>query len=103
MTQVTGTAPGATLADGGAPDRVALTVRYFAAAAAGAGCDEETLVVPAGATVGDVTAAVLAAHPGLEALLALCSVLADGRLLRDPAAPLGGATTVDVLPPFAGG
>ena len=80
-----------------------VTVRYFAAAAAGAGCDEETLVVPVDATVGDVLAAVLAAHPGLEALLALCSVLAEGRLLRDPAAPLAGATTVDVLPPFAGG
>ena len=80
-----------------------LTVRYFAAASAGAGCEQEVLTVPAAPTVRHVTAAVLAAHPGLEALLALCSVLADGRLLRDPDAPLDGATTVDVLPPFAGG
>lgn len=80
-----------------------ITVRYFAAAAAGAGCEQEVLTVPPSPTVGDVTAAVLAAHPGLEALLGLCSVLADGRLLRDPSAPLAGATTVDVLPPFAGG
>lgn len=84
-----------------------VTVRYFAAAAAAAGRDEEILAldVPDGAaaTVGHVTEAVLAAHPGLDALLALCSVLADGRLLRDPGATLGGAATVDVLPPFAGG
>lgn len=81
----------------------AVTVRYFAAAAAGAGREEEVLALPPGATVADVTGAVLDAHPGLERLLALCSVLAGGRLLRDPAEPLGDADVVDVLPPFAGG
>ena len=83
-----------------------VTVRYFASVAAATGRDEEELelaVRAAEATVGDVVSAVIEAHPEVERLVALCSVLAGGRVLTDPHEPLGDAQVVDVLPPFAGG
>lgn len=81
-----------------------LTVRYFAAAKAAAGTAEEALPVPGGATVADAVAAVRAAHgPELARVLERCSFLLDEVAVRDRSAALAGATTLDVLPPFAGG
>lgn len=87
----------------GPPDGV--RVRYWAAARAAAGVAEEHVV---GAELGSVLAAVRRAHPGpaFERLLAACSLLVDGVPLghRDPAeVPLTPGTTVEVLPPYAGG
>lgn len=75
-------------------------MRYFAAAAESAGCEEETLV---GDTVGELRAAMVAAHgPGLARVLGRCSVLVAGvRSDEVDAVPAG--VVVDVLPPFAGG
>ncbi|NNC12260.1 MoaD/ThiS family protein [Planctomonas sp. JC2975] len=75
-------------------------VRYFAAAAEAAGRDEEELPV---ASVGALQGAMLTAHPALGAVLTRCALLVDGRRVDDPWHPLSDATTVDVLPPFAGG
>lgn len=78
-----------------------ITVRYFAAAAEAAGLGTEQL---AAATVGELRAAMLAAHgAALEQVLARCALLADGLRLADDASPLRDGRTVDVLPPFAGG
>jgi molybdopterin synthase sulfur carrier subunit len=78
-----------------------VTVRYFAAAAEAAGVTTETL--PAG-TVGALIAAMTKAHgPGLELVLARCSLLAAGIRVAEDATPLADGVTVDVLPPFAGG
>jgi molybdopterin converting factor small subunit len=78
-----------------------ITVRYFAAAAEAAGTEEERL---AAATVGDLRAAMLDAHgAGLARVLARCSLLAAGRRVDGDATELAAGTTVDVLPPFAGG
>ena len=57
---------------------------------------------PPVATVGELAAVLLAAHPGLEAVLPVCSVLVGGRASSgdDPVPP---GAVVEILPPFAGG
>ncbi|NYF17690.1 molybdopterin converting factor small subunit [Microbacterium sp. AK009] len=74
-------------------------VRYFAAAEEMAGTDEETRVEP---TLGALRTALAAERPGMAGLLPRCAVLVDGSRVDDDE-PLGEATVVDVLPPFAGG
>ncbi len=77
------------------------TVRYFAAARAAAGRAEDD--IPA-ATLKELVEAIELRHgPGLSRVLTACSFLVDGSSCREPATPLTGASTVDVLPPFAGG
>lgn len=76
-----------------------MTVRHWAAAKAAAGVAEQTLP---GGTVGQVLAAAVAEHPGLERVLAVASVLLDGLPAeRDQEVPAG--ATLEILPPFAGG
>ncbi|SFI18709.1 MULTISPECIES: MoaD/ThiS family protein [Microbacterium] len=76
-----------------------ILVRYFAAAEERAGVAEETR---AEATLGALRVALAAERPGLAAILPRCAVLVDGARVDD-AHPLAAGTTVDVLPPFAGG
>ena len=78
-------------------------VRYFAAAEAAAGVDTEELTVPAGATVGQLVEQLSGRNPDLARVLPRCSYLCDGVAVHDKAQPLLPGTTVDVLPPFAGG
>lgn len=79
-----------------------VTVRYFAAAADAAGCVEEELSLAAGATLGDLRAALVDRHgPSMERVLGVAAYLQDDELTRDLGAPA--AARVDVLPPFAGG
>jgi sulfur-carrier protein len=81
-----------------------ITVRYFAAARAAAGVEADKVQVPSAATVADLLDAVRAGHgPELTRVLARCSYLLDEVAVRDHGAPIGEATTLDVLPPFAGG
>jgi molybdopterin converting factor small subunit len=77
------------------------TVRYFAAARAAAGVDAEA--VPAGSLKELVD--LLGERHGtrLTRILGGCSFLVDGLSCREPVTPLTEASTVDVLPPFAGG
>ena len=83
-------------------DRVTETivVRYWAGARAAAGVDDER--VPAVPTVGELTDRLAAAHPALEAVLPVCSVLVGGRASagEDPVPP---EAVIEILPPFAGG
>jgi molybdopterin converting factor small subunit len=77
-----------------------VTLRYWAGARDAAGVAEETF--EAGPRVGDVLDAAVAAHPELGSVVAVCSVLVDGRAVgRD--AEVGPDMVVEVLPPFAGG
>jgi molybdopterin converting factor small subunit len=76
-----------------------VTVRYWAAARAAAGTDSED---HAGATVGEVVDAAVAAHPPLARVAQVASFLLDGRKVTRDAVVAPGAT-VEVLPPFAGG
>ena len=75
-------------------------VRYFAAAAEAAGCEEESIAPLA--TVGELRALLVARYgEPMARVLANGSFLVDGVVSRDDARALG--SRVDVLPPFAGG
>lgn len=76
-----------------------ITVRYFAAAAEAAGLDSEQVPAGSGAAL---RADLVRRHPDLAGVLDRCALLAEGRRLEasDEATP---GTTLDVLPPFAGG
>lgn len=76
-------------------------VRYFAGAQAAAGVAEE----PATAATLDALCAQLAETHGarLAMVLTACSFLVDGVAARDRSIRLPAGSTVDVLPPFAGG
>jgi molybdopterin synthase sulfur carrier subunit len=80
-----------------------VTVRYFAAARAAAGFDDEIIGIPQGTTVGALVQSLSERDPELAKVLCRCSYLCDGIAVRDLGLTLGDAQTVDVLPPFAGG
>ncbi|GAA4411168.1 MoaD/ThiS family protein [Fodinibacter luteus] len=84
--------------DDGALETV--TVRYWAGARAAAGVDEERVAEVT--TVSALAERLVAAHPALEAVLPVCSLLVGGRASTgDDPVPAG--AVVEVLPPFAGG
>lgn len=82
-------------------------VRYWASARSASGVAEESFPTPA--TLADLLAAVVAAHPDrprLADVVGVCSVLVGDRPAgtSDPAdVVLRGGETVELLPPFAGG
>ncbi len=80
-------------------------MRYFAAAAEAAGCEEEVLDAERSATlttVGAVRAHLIVRYgEPMARVLENGSFLVDGVVQRDDATPIG--ARVDVLPPFAGG
>ncbi|KIC64640.1 MoaD/ThiS family protein [Arthrobacter sp. NQ7] len=88
-----------------------MLVRYFAAARAAAGFEEEKFDLPAGSTVADLLQVVAAVDrpeppagtPPLQRLLSRSSFLLNEVAVRDQATVLGADDVVDVLPPFAGG
>jgi molybdopterin converting factor small subunit len=82
---------------------VKVTVRYFAAARAAAGFDDEIIGVAPGTTVGALVQSLAERDPALAKVLTRCSYLCDGIAVRDLGMTLSDAQTVDVLPPFAGG
>lgn len=76
-----------------------VTVRYWAAAQAAAGVPQESY--PAG-SVRQILEAARLRHPELERVLAVATILHDGRVVR-PADEVAAGDEVEVLPPFAGG
>ncbi len=82
-----------------------LVVRYFAAAAEAAGCEEETIeagLADTLTTVGAVRARLIARYgEPMARVLANGSFLVDGVVQRTDDARVG--ARIDVLPPFAGG
>ena len=78
-----------------------MRVRYFAAAKAALGraSDEFDGV----ADLAALEAVLVASAPSAADVLARCSYLVDGVSTTDRATPLPSGTSVDVLPPFAGG
>ena len=85
-----------------------IRVRYWSAARTAAGCDTEEIQVTGPMTLSDVLAEVVRRHPGtrLPDVLSVCSVLLGDRPVatEDPAdvlVPPG--STLEFLPPFAGG
>ena len=85
-----------------------LRVRFFAAARAAAGTDEEVLALPAAPAPRAEVERLLAerhpdGHPPLAEVLARSSFLLDGVACPDPQAPVPAGAVLDVLPPFSGG
>lgn len=80
-----------------------VTVRYFAAARAAAGFDDEIVALPPGTTVEALVQTLSQRNPELAKVLSRCSYLCDGIAVRDLGLTLSDAQTLDVLPPFAGG
>lgn len=79
-----------------------VTVRYFAAAADAAGREQELLSFDSVVTLGDLRDQLLTSYgAAMERVLRSGSFLVDGTVSTDRAAILG--SSVDVLPPFAGG
>jgi sulfur-carrier protein len=82
---------------------IEVNVRYFAAARAAAGLEQETVAVASGTTLTDLLVALRARDQKLAVVLDRCSFLCDGIAVRDAGKKLETNQTVDVLPPFAGG
>jgi sulfur-carrier protein len=82
---------------------IKVTVRYFAAARAAAGFDDEIIGVAPGTTVSALVQNLSDRDPELAKILCRCSYLCDGIAVRDLGMTLSDAQTLDVLPPFAGG
>lgn len=78
-------------------------VLAFATAATALGGTEHSLELDAGATVADLAARLLAAHPALVPLWPRLAIAVAGQLARDPATPLTEGTEVALLPPVSGG
>jgi molybdopterin synthase sulfur carrier subunit len=83
-------------------DEDQVTVRFFAGARAAAGCDQ-VLVGPAG--LQEVIQALHASFPALKNVTPVCSFLVDGisARARGDGPFISGGSSLDVLPPFAGG
>lgn len=80
-----------------------ITIRYFAAAAAASGTEQESWARPA--TLAELRTQLADAYgPDMAQVVRAGSFLINGVVRRD-AGDLGAAEvlTVDVLPPFAGG
>lgn len=85
-----------------------VTVRYWASARAAAGVGSDDIVVDADVTLTDLRARAVALHPDtrLGEVLAVCAVLIGDVPVSsaDPGTVLVAAgSTVEFLPPFAGG
>lgn len=88
-----------------------MLVRYFAAARAAAGVEEERHDLPDGTNLDGLISAVLAVErpdppagtPPLARIIQRSSFLRNEVAVRDHAAALAADDVVDVLPPFAGG
>jgi molybdopterin converting factor small subunit len=82
---------------------VEVSVRFFAAARAAAGNEEETIRILPDTTLSDLVDQLSARDANLAKVLMRCSFLCDGVAVRDTNMALENAQTIDVLPPFAGG
>ena len=79
-----------------------LTVRYFAGARAAAGGPRSEQIDAA--TLNELVRTLTDRHgERLALVLKAASFLVDGVTCHDPEAALPAETTVDILPPFAGG
>ncbi len=82
--------------------RVSLTMRYFASAAQATGCQEETLTLPASASVESVFAALAARHPPLQGLLPACRLAHNFSFVKG-SLTLAAGDELAVIPPVSGG
>ncbi len=85
-------------------DRQSVTVRFFAAARAAAGVDQEQIEVPESVTLAHVLNTAVGAHGSqLAQVLRRCSFLIDETAVHTDQVLVNPGSVIDVLPPFAGG
>jgi molybdopterin converting factor small subunit len=94
--------------DGTREVETAITARYWAGARSAAGVDEDVFEVAGPLTLAEVVRRVLSAHPGPDVArtIGVCSVLLGDRPVGTADADdvvVAPGTTVEFLPPFAGG
>jgi len=75
-------------------------VRLFAAAREAAGTSETSVEA---ATIGELLHGLGQRFEDLGPVLTRCSILLEGTRTTDPEVPIPAGSTVDVLPPYAGG
>jgi len=85
-----------------------ITARYWAGARSAAGVGEDVFEVSGPVTLAEVVSLVLTAHPGPDVArtIGVCSVLLGDRPVSTEAADqvvVAPGSTVEFLPPFAGG
>lgn len=87
-----------------------MLVRYFGAARAATGIDQEELDVRDDTTLNDVLVSLVQRYPAadggppsLNSVILRSSYLRNEVALRDRTAALSASDVIDVLPPFAGG
>ncbi len=80
-----------------------MKIRYFAGAAEAAGVTEETVDAEFEVTVAELVEQLGCDRARLAKVLAVSTVLVDGRAARSRAEQVAPGAQVDVLPPFAGG
>ncbi len=86
----------------GDDDEVSVTVRLFARARDLAGCEQLTMTLPAGATIGALREALLARHPTLEPLAPRLLAALNADYVADTQ-PLTPHAEVAFFPPVSGG
>lgn len=81
-----------------------VTANFYAGAAEAAGTTSTQAAPEPGTTVASLTTALAGDDTDLARVLGRCSVLLDGARIGDPAdVVLRDGSSVDYLPPFAGG
>ena len=79
-----------------------VNVKLFAAAREFAGCDEVTLTLPDGASVGQLRSTLEADYPQLSALLPSSMIAVDHDYAGD-GAEISAGSEVALIPPVSGG
>ncbi|MFT3860634.1 MoaD/ThiS family protein [Micropruina sp.] len=80
-----------------------MRIRYFAGAAEAAGVPEESFEPDFDVTVAELVEQLGADRERLAKVLAVSTLLIDGRPVHERSEYIGPESQVDVLPPFAGG
>jgi molybdopterin synthase sulfur carrier subunit len=85
-----------------------ITARYWAGARSAAGVDEDVFEVTGPVTLAEIVRRVLSAHPGPDVArtIQVCSVLLGDRPVSSEDAGdvvVAPGSTIEFLPPFAGG
>jgi sulfur-carrier protein len=83
-------------------DEVTVTVRLFARARDLAGCEQLSMTLPTGSTIGALRAALLARHPALEPLAGRLLAALNADYVTDTQ-PLTPHAEVAFFPPVSGG
>ncbi len=78
-------------------------IRWFAAASDAAGAEQESITVPQGTSIADTLSIAADGRERLGRITQISTLLVNGQATHDRSQQILEPTTIDVLPPFAGG